>query len=103
MLKYVRTAGTVVLVTLMLLFGFLVAAAGYRTLLNWPSISAALAAYGVIWFAIGPAMLVSGLWTLGSRGRNRIPLWIGGAAAILSGATLIAGVLTYVIPCSGPE
>ncbi len=101
MTRLLRTGGIIFLAGLMLLFGYLVAAAGYQILRKWPSISAAYAAYGVLWVVAGPAMLAGGLWVLGSVGRSRIPLSIGGVAAILSGGSLIAGVLTYVIPCSG--
>ncbi len=101
--NFMRKTGTVVLVALMLLFGYLIAAAGYQTLRKWPSISAAYAACGLLWIVAGPAMLAGGLWVLGSLGRSQVPLWIGGIAALLSGGSLIAGVLTYVIPCSGPS
>jgi hypothetical protein len=69
----------------------------------WSSISAAYAAFGVLWIVAGPVMLACGLWALGTLGRSRIPLWIGGAATALSGGSLIAGVLSYVVPCSGPS
>ncbi|HET8546580.1 MAG TPA: hypothetical protein VFL57_01175 [Bryobacteraceae bacterium] len=101
--KFVRVAGPVVLAALMLLFGYLIAAAGYQALGKWPSISAAFAACVVLWVVAGPAMLIAGLWILGCRGRNQIPLWIGGVAALVSGGSLVVGVLTYVIPCSGPS
>lgn len=101
--KLPRTPGAFVLAALMLVFGYLIAGAGYRTLQKWPSISAAYAACGVLWVVAGPAMLVAGVWVLASVGRRRIPLWIGGVAAVLSGGSLIAGVLTSVIPCSGPS
>jgi len=97
-----RTAGAMLLAGLMLLFGYLIAAAGYQTLQKWPSISASYATYGVLWVVAGPAMLAGGLWVLGTLGRKQMPLWAGGIASVLSGGSLIAGVLTYVIPCSGP-
>ena len=103
MASLLRTIGTIVLAALMLLFGSLTAAAGYRTMLMWPSISAAFAACGVLWAVTGLAMLGGGLWALGCFGRNQTPLWIGGAAALLSGGSVIAGVLTHVVPCSGPS
>jgi hypothetical protein len=103
MAKFVRTAGTIVLAALMLLFGYLIAAAGYQTLRMWQSIGSAFAACGVLWVVTGPAMLGGGLWVLGCLGRNQTPLWIGGVAALLSGGSLIAGVLTHVVPCSGPS
>jgi hypothetical protein len=102
-LRFVRTAGTFVLAVLMLLFGYAITSSGYRVLDSWTTIGSGFAAYGLLWIVAGPAMLAGGLWVFGSLGRNRIPLWIGGVAALLSGSSLIAGVLTYVIPCSGPS
>ena len=103
MRKFGRTAATLVLACLMLLFGYLLAVAGYQSLRLWSSISAAYAACGVLWLVAGPTMLAGGVWVLGSFGRNRVPFRIGGIAALLSGVSLIAGVLSYVIPCSGPS
>jgi len=100
--KFGHFVSTLVLASLMLLFGYLIAASGYRTLGNWTIIGPGLAAYALLWFVAGPAMFAGGLWVLGSLGHNRVPLWIGGVAALASGVSLIAGVLTYVIPCSGP-
>jgi hypothetical protein len=102
MRKFIRAAGIVVLASPMLLFGILIAAEGQRIVGKWSSIGGLYAVCGLLWLAAGPTMLVSGLWVLASLGRNRIPLWIGGTAAVLSGGLLIAGVLTYVVPCSGP-
>ena len=93
----------IVLAVFMLLFGYLIAAAGYQSLRRWSTISAAYAACGVLWVVAGPAMLAGGLWVLGTLGRNPIPLWISGVAAVFSGGSLIAGVLTDVVPCSGPS
>jgi len=101
--KLWRTAAKFLLAILLVLFGFLIATAGYQSLRNWASISVGYAAFGVLWVVVGPVMLAGGLWVLGSLGRNQIPLWIGGAAALLSGGSLIAGVVTYVVPCSGPS
>jgi len=98
-----RTAGKLLLALPMLLFGYLIAKAGYQILGQWSSIGAAFATIGVLWIIVGPVMFAGGLWVLGSLGRNRIPLWIGGSAAFLSGSSLIGGVLCYVIPCSGPS
>ena len=87
----------------MVLFGFLISLAGYGIVRRWPSIGVAYAACGAAWLLAGPVMLLAGFWVLGSLGGRRIPLWAGGAAAMLCGAVLVAGVLTYVIPCSGPS
>jgi hypothetical protein len=87
----------------MVFFGFVMSYGGYRTVRQWSSIGVAYALCGLIWTLAGPAMIVAGLWVLGSLGRHRFPLWIGGAAAVLSGAVLVTGVLAHVIPCSGPS
>ena len=96
-------AGAIVVAAVMVFFGYTLSVAGLQTVRQWSYISVAYAACGVTWLVAGPAMFVAGLWVLGSLGRHRIPLWVGGAAAVLSGAVLVAGVLTYVIPCSGPS
>jgi hypothetical protein len=95
--------GAFLLAGLLLLFGYVIAVAGYDALRKWSSISAGFASYGLLWFAAGPAMLIAGLWALASLGRASIPLRVGGIAAMVAGASLIAGVLTYVVPCSGPD
>jgi hypothetical protein len=86
----------------MLFFGGVVSRIGYHILRHWSSIGPAYAACGVLWVLAGPVMLVAGLWVLGSLGRHRIPLLVGGAATVLAGLVLVVGVLTYVIPCAGP-
>jgi hypothetical protein len=87
----------------MLFFGILVSRGGYGTIRGWRFIGAAYAACGVLWMLSGPAMLVAGLWVLATLGQHRIALWMGGAAAAVAGAVLVAGVLTHVVPCSGPS
>jgi hypothetical protein len=94
-------AATIV-AAVMMLFGIFVFGAGRQTLRHWSSIGAAYAACGVVWILAGPAMFIAGLWVLASRGRHRMPLWMGGLSAVLAGAVLVVGVLTYVVPCSGP-
>ena len=84
-------------------FGFLISRGGYMTLREWSSIGAGYSTFGVLWALAGPIMFVAGCWVLGSWGRREIPLWLGGAAAIIAGTVLVAGVLTHVIPCSGPS
>lgn len=98
-----RAAIALAFAAVMMCFGYAIFGAGYRTLRGWSSIGPAYAGIGILWLLAGPAMFGAGLWVLGSLGRHRIPLWIGGAAAVLAGVVLIAGVLTYVVPCSGPS
>ena len=97
-----RIAVAIVAAAGMLFLGLLVSAMGYQTLREWSFISPAYASCGLLWVVAGPVMLVAGLWLLGSLGRNRIPLLVGGAATALAGVVLVVGVLTYVIPCAGP-
>lgn len=84
-------------------FGFLVASLGSSVARRWSGISAAYAACGLLWIVAGPVMIAAGFWQLIAFGRLRLPLWIGGGAAFLAGAVLVTGVLTYVVPCSGPS
>jgi len=97
-----RIAVAIVAAAVMLFLGLLVSAMGYQTLREWSFISPAYASCGLLWVVAGPVMLVAGLWLLGSLGRNRIPLLVGGAATALAGVVLVVGVVTYVIPCAGP-
>ena len=92
------------------LMGLLIAVLGFSLGLNgknvvsqWSQISAAYAACGVLWIICGALMTVGGLWVLVSLGRHRIPLWLGASGSAVAGASLIIGVLTYVVPCSGPS
>lgn len=97
-----RIAVAIVAAAGMLFLGLLVSAMGYQTLREWSFISPAYASCGLLWVVAGPVMLVAGLWLLGSLGRNRIPLLVGGAATALAGVVLVVGVLTHVVPCAGP-
>jgi hypothetical protein len=76
---------------------------GHQVTLKWSAIGAAFAACGVAWLVTGAAMVIGGLGTVISLGRQRLALWTGAVGSILSGVILIAGVLTYVVPCSGPS
>ena len=62
-----------------------------------------LAAVGIVWIVAGPVMFLAGLGAAVTLGRSRIPMLAGGLAAVLAGIVVIVGVLTYVIPCSGPS
>ncbi len=89
---------------LIIAFGYLISSSGYRIIqLEWHSIGTAFAACAVTWLLAGIIMVGAGLWVLGSIGRHRFPLGLGGTAAFLGGASLVAGVLTRVVPCSGPS
>jgi hypothetical protein len=84
-------------------FGFLISREGYSILREWRAIGAAYAACGVLWILSGPAMFAGGSWVLASLGRRATPLWLAGAASVVAGGTLVVGVLTHVVPCSGPS
>jgi len=98
-----RVAVTVIVAAGMLLLGFVGLSAGHNTLREWAAVSPALRMCGLLWTLAGAVTMVTGLWALGSLGRNRVPLLVGGAATALAGMVLVAGALTYVIPCSGPS
>ncbi len=87
----------------MALLGYAISQAGFRTLHEWNSISPAYAGIGVLWLFAGPAMFGAGVWVLGSLGRHRIAFRIAGYAAAIAGVVLIVGVLSYIVPCSGPS
>jgi len=85
----------------LLLLGLVVSSDARRDLRHWTEISQWYAACMVAWLIAGPATIVAGLWILASRGRRQLPFLVGGAGAILAGAVMLGGVLSYVIPCSG--
>jgi len=101
--KAVRITVALLVAAGMLFFGYAVSTGGYRIIREWRSVGAALAGCGVLWMLAGPALFVAGCWVLASVGRNRIPLWMGGTAAVVAGSVLVAGVLAHVVPCSGPS
>ena len=84
------------------LLGFPFFSSGQDAVVKWSVISTAYAACGVGWIVAGTAMIVAGLWTLGSVGRRKVSLWISATAATLAGMILIVGVRSAVIPCGGP-
>jgi hypothetical protein len=84
-------------------FGFLISRGGYSTLREWRSIGAGLLTCGALWVLAGPIMFVAGWWVLLTFGRRPTPLWLAGAASVVAGGALVVGVLTHVVPCSGPS
>ena len=87
----------------MAFFGFLISMAGYSVIREWHSIRLAYAAFGITWILAGPLMFVAGCWLVISAGRKVTPWWMGGAACTVAGSALVLGVLTHVVPCSGPS
>jgi len=84
-------------------FGFLVSRAGFSTLREWRSIGAGLLTCGALWLLAGPIMFVAGWWVLVTFGGRATPLWLAGEASVVAGGALVVGVLTHVVPCSGPS
>lgn len=75
---------------------------GYPRLRDWQVLQAPFALCVLIWVISGPIIVAAALWILLTSGRRRASLWIGGIAAAVDGTTLVAGVLTHVVPCAGP-
>lgn len=95
--------GPVLVAILLLAIGYGISDSAYRGFRAWPDTGPAYSLCIALWTVAGPVMLVAGLVVLASAGRLLFPLRIGGAAALLAGTSLIVGILTYVIPCSGPD
>lgn len=95
-------AGRVIAGVVLLLLGYVTTVAGLRVLREWSAVSSALAVLGLLWTFTGIAMFASAIWLILPFGRQRLPLVVGGGGGLLSGAILIVGVLTHVVPCSGP-
>jgi len=90
--------------TAFLVLGFATISAGVLVLREWSAVTSALATLGLLWTLNGFAMVASAvrLLLLLPLGRQRLPLFVGGGGSILSGALIMAGFLTHVIPCTGP-
>ena len=88
---------------LLLLGAFLLVPGTYQSLERWQTLSNSFRAVNILLVAgiaglvLGAALLLSG------EGWRRRGLLTGGAAAALIGATIMWGVLSGVIPCSGPS
>jgi RsiW-degrading membrane proteinase PrsW (M82 family) len=86
----------------LLFLGVVPAVVGYQIIREWAAWQATGAIVGVIFLLCGVTMLGSAAWVIISVGRQRLPLWTGGIASILSGGLLLAATITHVLPCSGP-
>ena len=98
-----RAIGRTVLCAILFFGGCANVSGGLETLSRWAAIGPAFAAYAVFWCVAGAAVIVSAIWILLSRGRNKYAFWIAGGAVAGSSASSIVGTLTYVIPCAGPS
>lgn len=90
------------MVLVFLICSFVIWSASRNILPEWPSVSTAYAAVGVLWAVSAVVMFACGVWLIFSKQRA-LPLWIGSSAIMAAGAVLIVGILTSVIPCSGPD
>jgi hypothetical protein len=86
-----------------LLYGLLPVLVGFFVLRERAAESVLLIFVGVLLFLGGTVMVSSTLWLLGTLGRSRLPLWVGGIASILNASIFAWATLTNVLPCSGPE
>jgi hypothetical protein len=87
---------------LLLLFGIVPLSVGYLILREWTAERTALVVCGALFLISGATMLLSALWLLVGLGRQRLPLWTGGTATILSAIVLLGATFTDVLPCPGP-
>lgn len=93
----------IVALAVLLLYGVVPLLFAYVILREWAAERTALIICGVLFLVSGTTMLLSALWLFASLGRQRSPLWAGGAASLASAAVLVAATLTDVLPCSGPD
>jgi len=97
------STGAIILALLMLLFVARMLFLGYYVVSEWQSESAWLTACGFVWMIAAPATVLSALWLLGSRGRSRGALMLGGWAIMASGTVFVSSVVTHTLPCGGPS
>lgn len=93
----------IVALAVLLLYGIVPLLFAYVILREWAADRRALAICGVLFLVSGATMLLSACWLFVSLGRQRTPLWAGGAASLVSAAVLVGATLTDVLPCSGPD
>ena len=89
-------------VALLLLYGIVPVVVGYVLVREWAAARTALVVCGAIFLVSGTTMLVCAFWLLVGPDRQRLALWSGGIASILSGSVLAGATFTHVLPCSGP-
>jgi hypothetical protein len=86
----------------MLFFGTLMFLFGCYDVMEWQAEQVSLVVCGILLVLAGLATLGSAIWMLGSLGRSKKALQIGGGAMISSGAVLATAAATHIMPCSGP-
>ncbi len=99
----VQRAIALLVAALLLFFGGSHALGGSSELREWTAMSHSLIACMVLLAVCGLAMISAGVWLVLTLGRDRRALWMGGGASVLCGGVVLAGVLSKVIPCSGPS
>jgi hypothetical protein len=87
----------------LLLYGVVPLLFAYFILREWTAERAALIAYGVIFLVCGATMLISAILLFVSWGRQRLSLWAGATASLVSATALVIATLTEMLPCSGPD
>jgi len=86
----------------MLFFGTLMFLFGCYDIVEWQAEQVSLIVCGILLLLAGLATVGSALWMLGSLGRSKKGLQIGGSAMIASGVVLATAAATHIMPCSGP-
>lgn len=98
-----KTRIGIMALAVLLLYGVVPLLFANVILREWTAERTALVICGVLFLVSGVTMLLSVFWLFVSLGRQRNPLWAGGAASLVSAAVLIGATLTDVLPCSGPD
>jgi hypothetical protein len=87
---------------LLLLYGVIPVTFGCAYGNDWAAERTALVVCSAVFLLSGGTMLGSAIWLFVSLGRQRLALWTGGIASIVSGSVMAGASLTHVLPCSGP-
>ena len=88
---------------LMLLGALLLAPGTYSNFKHWQSLSGSFRAVNILFVAGMAGLVLGAAFLIAGEGWRRRALLTGGAAAALIGVTVMWGVLSGVIPCSGPS
>ncbi len=84
----------------MILLGLLAVWGGIGRIPQWAALATGAQAAYAIFLLAGAALAAAGVWLLLAPKRGSA--WTGAAAAAALGATVLIGVTTGAIPCSGP-
>lgn len=75
---------------------------GFQFAREWSSLQPPLALGAALWLISGLVTSGAAFFLLLRHISPKPPLWIGGTATLVAGATLLIGVLIHVVPCPGP-